>query len=212
MGKGNLWGLGELNLERLNREGVKYRTIMGNFFTEIERCTRMGVAHDLVWDLEGYDFSGYREVVRIREDGKVMVIADGTEVLFNGPRIPDRPEGSPPQLAIELSNESGKAPLDISARAILVESSAPIYYTLGADRKGIYKNARVFWELYGPEEEDYRSLLNWNQEPLVHNEGNRINVDIRFRISRTGKYRLRTATVDLAGRTEIVWKNITVQN
>jgi len=27
LGKGNLWGLGELNLERLNREGIKYRTV-----------------------------------------------------------------------------------------------------------------------------------------------------------------------------------------
>ena len=212
MGKGNLWGLGELNLERLNREGVKYRTIMGNFFTEIERCIRMGVAYDLFWDLEGYDFSGYREVIRIREDGKVTVIADGTEVLFNGPRISDRPEGSPPQLTIELSNESGKTPLEVTARAILVEGSAPIYYTLGADPKGIYKNVRVFWELYGPEEEDYRSLLNWNQEPGVRDEGNRISVDIKFRISRPGKYRLRSATVDLAGRTAVAWKNITVQN
>lgn len=96
MGKGNLWGLRELNLERLNREGVKYRTIMGNFFMEIKRCIRMGVAHDLFWDLEGYDFSGYREVVRIREDGKVTVITDDKEVLFNGPRIPDRPQGSSP--------------------------------------------------------------------------------------------------------------------
>jgi hypothetical protein len=52
MGKGNLWGLGELNLERVNQEGVKYRTVMGNFFTEIERCIRMGVAYDLFWDIE----------------------------------------------------------------------------------------------------------------------------------------------------------------
>ena len=33
MGRGNLWGLGELNLERHNREGTKYRTVMHNFFT-----------------------------------------------------------------------------------------------------------------------------------------------------------------------------------
>lgn len=64
MGKGNLWGLGELNLERMNREGLRYRTVMSNFFTEIERCIRMGIEYDLFWDIEGYEFSGYREVVR----------------------------------------------------------------------------------------------------------------------------------------------------
>ena len=59
MGRGNLWGLGELNLERRNREGVKYRTVMHNFFTEIERAIRLGIAFDLLWDLEGL------EVVRL---------------------------------------------------------------------------------------------------------------------------------------------------
>ena len=59
MGKGSLWGIGELNLERLNRKGVKYRTVMGNFFIEIERCIRLGVAYDLLWDVEGLQLSGY---------------------------------------------------------------------------------------------------------------------------------------------------------
>lgn len=210
MGKGNLWGLGELNLERVNREGIKYRIVMGNFFTEIERCIRMGVAYDLFWDIEGYKFNGYRQVVHIKEDGKVMVEVDGKNVLYNGPRIPDRPEGNPPQLTIELSNETGKAPLEVTARAFLVEGSSPIYYTLGANPKGIYKNVKVFWELYGPGEEDYRFLLDWNREQLIHDEGPRTNVEIKFRISQPGKYRLRAATVDLAGRTAVVWKNIAV--
>jgi hypothetical protein len=52
MGEGNLWGLGELDLERVNREAVTYCTAMGNFFTEIERCIRMGVARDLLWDID----------------------------------------------------------------------------------------------------------------------------------------------------------------
>jgi hypothetical protein len=212
MGKGNLWGLGELNLERTNREGAKYRTVMGNFFTEIERCIRRGVAYDLFWDMEGYDFSGYREVVRIREDGKVMVKVDGKKILHNGPRIPDRSEGNPPQLVIELSIEAGKAPLEISARAFLVEGSSPIYYTLGANPKGIYKNVKVFWELYGPKEEDYRFLLDWSREPRINDEGTRTSVDIKFKITQPGKYRLRAATVDLAGRTAVVWKNITVED
>jgi len=212
MGRGNLWGLGELNLERANSEGVKYRTIMGNFFTEIERCIRMGVAYDLFWDIEGYDFSGYREVVRIMEDGKVMVEVDGKKTLHNGPRIPDRPAGNPPRITVELPIETGKAPLEISARAILMEGSAPVYYTLGANPKGIYKNVKVFWELYGPEEEDYRFLNDWSRDPRIRDEGAGTIVEIKFGINRPGKYRLRAATVDLAGRTAVVWKNIIVKD
>jgi len=200
MGKGNLWGLGELNLERVNREGVKYRTVMGNFFTEIERCIRMGVAYDLFWDIEGYQLPGYREVVHIREDGKVMVEVDEKKILHNGPRISERPEGNPPKLAIELSID------------FLVEGSSPIYYTLGANPKGIYKNVKVFWELYGPGEEDYRFLLGRNREPRIRDEGTQTSLDIKFRISQPGKYRLRAATVDLAGRTAVVWKNIAVED
>ncbi len=211
LGKGNLWGLGELNLERLNRKGVKYRTVMGNFFTEIERCIRMGVEYDLFWDIEGYKFPGYREVVHIREDGKVMLEVDEKKILHNGPRIPDRPEGNRPKLAVELSIETGKAPLEVAARAFLVEGPSPVYYTLGANPKGIYKNVKVFWELYGPEEEDYSTLLDWNRQPRIRDKGTRTWVDIKFKISQPGKYRLRAATVDLAGRTAVVWKNIIVE-
>ncbi|MCP4610358.1 MAG: hypothetical protein GY845_16730 [Planctomycetes bacterium] len=211
LGKGNLWGLGELNLERLNRKGVKYRTVMGNFFTEIERCIRMGVTYDLFWDIEGYKLPGYREVVHIREDGKVMLEVDKKKILHNGPRIPDRPEGNRPKLAVELSIETGKAPLEVAAHAFLVEGPSPVYYTLGANPKGIYKNVKVFWELYGPEEEDYRTLLDWSRQPRIHDEGTRTWVDIKFKISQPGKYRLRAATVDLAGRTAVIWKNITVE-
>lgn len=212
LGKGNLWGLGELNLEGTNRKGVTYRTVMSNFLTEIERCIRMGIEYDLFWNIEGYKYPGYREVVHIREDGKITVEVDGKKILLNGPRIPDRPEGIPPKLSIELSNETGKSPLQISARAYLTEGSAPVYYTLGADRKGIYKNAKVFWELYGPQEEDYRLLIDWNREPRITEEGTRTNVEIRIKITQPGKYRLRAATVDLAGRTAVDWKNINVDN
>jgi hypothetical protein len=212
MGKGNLWGLDELNLERLNREGVKYRTVMGNFFTEIERCIRMGVAYDLFWDIEGYPLTGYREIVRVREDGTVEAVVDGKSVLHDGPRIPDRPEGDPPRLAVELSAETGKAPLEIAARAVLVEGSSPVYYTLGADSKGIYRNVKVLWELYGPGEEDYRFLLGGNRGPRIREEGSRTDVEIAFTIGQPEQYRLRVATVDLAGRTAVVWKRITIGN
>jgi len=81
LGKGNLWGLGELNLERVNRDRVKYRTVMSNVFTEIERCIRTGVAYDLFWDIEGYQLTKYREVVHVREDGKIEVTVDGKNTL-----------------------------------------------------------------------------------------------------------------------------------
>jgi hypothetical protein len=212
MGKGNLWGLGELNLERVNREGVKYRTVMGNFFTEIERCIRMGIAYDLFWDIEGHPPARYRQIVRVREDGKVEVMVDGKTTLHDGPRAPDRPEGDPPQLAIELSTETGKAPLGVAASAILVEGSSPVYYTLGANPKGIYRNVKVLWELYGPDEEDYRFLLGENREPHIRNEGKWTRVEIEFKIGRPGEYRLRAATVDLAGRTTVVWRSISVED
>jgi hypothetical protein len=196
----------------MNREGIKYRTVMGNFFTEIERCIRMGVAYDLLWDIEGYQLTGYREIVRVREDGKVEVNVNGKSTLYNGPRIPNRPGGEPPQLTLEVSDDIGKAPLTVVARAILVEGSSPIYYTLGADSKGIYKNVKVLWELYGPGEEDYRFLLSENREPRIIDEGSRTNVKMPFVIRQPGKYRLRAATVDLAGRTTVVWKRITVED
>ena len=212
MGRGNLWGLAELNLERLNREGVKYRAVMSNFFTEIERCIRFGVAYDLLWDLDDLDLSGYREAVRIREDGKVQVIAEGEETLHEAARTPARPSGKPPQLAIELSTSAGKAPLGITACANIVQGSAPVYYTVGADAQGVYENVIVSWELFGPREEDYR-FLNWEElTPRVTESNSVSTVEVDFRIERPGSYRLRAATVDMAGRTAVVWKIIAVRD
>ena len=211
LGKGNLWGVGELNLERCNREGIKYRVVMSNLFTEIERCIRLGVAYDLLWDLEGIELSGYREVVRIREDGKVEVNESGKQVLHEGGRTPVRPSGRPPKLTVELSTNEGRAPLHLTACATIVEGSAAVYYTVGADAQGIYKNDMVLWELFGPGEEDYR-FLNWERpKTLFGRDGHKFTVEVNFRIERPGNYRLRSATVDMAGRTAVVWNTITVK-
>jgi hypothetical protein len=70
----------------------------------------------------------------------------------------------------------------------------------------------VLWELYGPEEEDYRFLGGENRGPRMLVEGTRTEVEIQFTIRQPGKYRLRAATVDLAGRTAVVWKNVTVED
>ena len=210
MGRGNLWGLGELNLERRNADGVKYRTVMHNFFTEIERAIRLGIVFDLLWDLEGLKLSDYREVVRIRENGTVDVTENGETVVHEAARAPTRPNGIPPKLAVDVAVPQGKTPVEVYAFATVTEGSAGVYYTRGADENGIYNNERVLWELFGPEEEDYRFL---NREPSkihIHPEDLGTRVEIRFTLRHAGSYRLRSATVDMAGRTAVEWKTITI--
>ena len=209
MGRGNLWGLGELNLERHNRHGVKYRTVMHNFFIEIERAVRLGVAFDLLWDLPELKSSGYREVIRIREDGKVEVTENDETVLYEGARTPTRPSGIPPKLTVDVSVPHGETPLEVCASATVTEGSAAVYYTRGADEKGIYNNEMVLWELFGPEEEDYRFLNREQSKIRIHQTGSGTNVEIRFTLKHAGSYRLRTATVDMAGRTAGEWQTIT---
>jgi len=213
MGKGNLWGLNELNLERLNQKGIKYRVVMHNFFTEIERCIRFGVAYDLLWDLDELNLLAYREVIRIKEDGKVEVVEEGGKSIYDKARTPVRPSGTPPQLSIELSYHERELPMEITAHATITEGSATVYYTTGTNAQGIYKNAILCWELYGPNEEDYR-FLNWEElETRITNQDNsRYKVEIDFSLEKPGTYHLRSATVDMAGRTSISWETIVVEN
>ena len=210
MGKGNLWGVGELNLERHNREGIKYRTVMCNFFTEIERAIRLGVAFDLIWDLEGLKLSDYREVVGIREDGKVSVNDGNNTVLYESARTPIRPNGIPPTLCVNVSIPQADVPLEVKASATVAEGSAAVYYTRGADDKGVYNNEMVLWELFGPEEEDYRFLNREQSEIRINQMKLGTEVAIHFSLEHPGDYRLRAATVDMAGRTAVVWETITV--
>ena len=168
MGRGNLWGLGELNLERHNREGVKYRTVMHNFFTEIERAIRLGVAFDLLWDLPELKLSDYREVVRIREDGTVEVTANDETILHETARTPTRPNGIPPTLIVDTSISQANTAFEVYACATVTKGSASVYYTRGADKSGIYNNEMVLWELFGPGEEDYRFLNREQSEIRIH--------------------------------------------
>ena len=211
MGRGNLWGVGELNLERYNREGVKYRTVMRNFFTEIERAIRFGVAFDLIWDLEGLKLSDYREVVRIREDGKVTVNESNETVLHEGARLPARPNGIPPTLCVDVSILQTDTSFEVQASATVTEGSASVYYTRGANEVGVYNNEMVLWELFGPEKEDYRFLNREQSEIRINQTESGTAVEIRFGLERPGNYRLRAATVDMAGRTAVVWETITVR-
>ena len=210
MGRGNLWGLGELNLERPNREGIKYRTVMHNFFTEIERAIRLGIAFDLIWDLEGLKLSDYREIVRIREDGKVEVHEDSETTLHEGARTPTRPTGTPPTLTVDVSIPQTDIPLEVRACATITKGSASVYYTRGADASGIYNNEMVLCELFGPEAEDYRFLNREPSEIRIDQTESVAEVEIRFSLKHLGNYRLRVATVDIAGRTAVAWETISI--
>jgi hypothetical protein len=210
LGKGDLWGLGELNLERRNPSGVTYRTVMGNFFTEVERCLRAGVGFDVLGEFPGISPKNYREVVRIREDGKVEIKDGHQRSLLDRARVPTRPDGDAPGLAITVSNREGKSPLAVTAQATATETSAPIFYTLGTDTDGIYHNAAVAWELFGPGETDHRFLVPRGMKPHVTRKGQSFEALMEFRLATPGQYRLRAATVDLAGRSTVVWNVITV--
>jgi hypothetical protein len=210
LGKGSLWGLGELNLERMNRQGVKYRVVMSNFFSEIERCLRLGVAFDLLWDLPDSRLTGYQEAIHVLEDGRLRVVSSDGESLLDHPRQPVRSTGNAPTLHLELSATRGKAPLQVVARAEVNETSAPVYYTLGADNQGVFHNAYVAWEIYGPNEEDYRFLTPEGLHPRIVSQAQQIEVTTSFVLNRPGTYRLRAATVDVAGRSTVAWNSIVV--
>ena len=144
------------------------------------------------------------------EDGKVEVTENDETVLHEGTRTPTRPNGIPPKLTVDVSIPQGKTPVQVHACATVTEGSAGVYYTRGADENGIYNNERVLWELFGPEEEDYRFLNREQSKIRIHQTGSATEVEIRFSLKRPGNYRLRAATVDMAGRTAVEWKTITV--
>ena len=209
MGKGSLWGVGELNLERRNRVGIPYREVMRNFFVEIERCLRLGVSFDLFWELDGLDLEAYREVVRVKEDGRVEIHGYDGKTVLQGARIPQRPPGMAPELSLELSAVEGK-PGEFVARAQIRSWSAPIFYTLGADSQGRYQNVYAAWEIYGPQDEDYRFLRQEGDRVPVAQSGNLTNLEVEFEVDEPGNYRLRVATADIVGRSRVVWREFTV--
>ena len=212
MGIGNISGLPELNMERINSQGVKYRDVMSNFYIEIERCIRLGIEYDLFWNLEDLELNGYDEIVEIRKDGKVEITKNGKSKLFNSARTPERPDGVLPQISVEIESTSGIVSSEITAHAKVTEGSSPIYYTQGAGKDGIYKNSYVLWELYGPEEEDYTDFWNDRWNVSVTEKNNSAIAEIKFNIDKPGNYRLKVSTSDLAGRSKVVWKEIIITN
>ena len=197
-------------MERKNSYGVTYRDVMNNFYVEIERCIRLGIEYDLFWKLESLELEGYREVVNIREDGKVEVLNYGISEILSSARIPQRPYGENPRLSVELELGSDKAPSDVIAQAKVTVGSAPIYYTQGAGKNGIYENSYVLWELYGPEDEDYTDFWNDRWDVLVTEKNNSAIIEIDFKIDKPGNYRLRVSTSDVAGRSTVVWKDFVI--
>lgn len=191
-GKGSLWGINELNLERVNRRGVKHRVVMSNFFRAMERAWRAGESFDLLWDLAGVKLDGYRKVVRVQEEDRleppVATVA-----------------GEAPRLTVAIVPPRG-------ARARVEETSAAeVWYTIGADDEGVYRNAAVAWELFGPGEEDYVYLMPEKLKPDTRAVASGVwEAATVLPVQREGKYRLRAATVDRAGRSTVVWREVTV--
>lgn len=211
MGRGNLWGIAELNLERRNAHGVPYRRVMSNLFIEIERCLRLGTPFDVAWDLPAVSDAGYREVVRIRDDGRVQVTEGRRSRMLASARVPERASGVAPALRVELDGSLDHAPCRLEARAFVTEGSSTVYYTTGSDRTGVHPNARVIWELYGPLDEDYRTLLDPGARPGTRREGGTWVVSHTFGVATPGRYRLRAATTDRDGRSAVVWKTFEVR-
>jgi glycerophosphoryl diester phosphodiesterase len=208
MGIGNLSGLPELNMERRNSHGIKYREVMSNLYTEIERCIRLGVKYDLFWNLVDLEYEGYREIITIREDGKVEILSKGKRSILDSARIPERPEGLAPQLSVELKPVDNRSSGTYRARATVTAGDAPVYYTQGANKEGVYLNSYVLWELYGPGEADYTDFWNDRWEVSVTEENNTATVEFEFSIEQSGSYRLRASTSDAEGRSSVVWKEI----
>ncbi len=209
MGKGLLWGLGELNLERRNAAGVPYRAVMAAFFREIEHCRRMGIGFDLLADVPGVTPRGYREVVRVRADATVEVrTAEGVATLPREGRPVVRPAGGAPGLEVRVEPVRGTGPWHLEARAVVREAASPVFFTPGADPTGVQRNFVVAWELYGPEEEDYRALVGTGDRPRVRwRDARTAEVDLTIRVEKPGRYRLRAATCDVGGGTAVVWRD-----
>ena len=113
-------------------------------------------------------------------------------------------------MTVDVSIPQADTPLEVHACANVTEGSTSVYYTRGADANGIYNNERVLWELFGPEEEDYRFLNREQSEIRLTQTESVASVEVSFGLRHPGDYRLRAATVDMAGRTAVEWKTITV--
>jgi hypothetical protein len=202
-GRGVLWGLPELNLERKNQHGVTYRAVMSRCFAEIADCLRSSIAFDVMWDLPTLDLSGYATTLHIGADGRVR--RQGTAHPSPAP-LP----GLPPELEVAPVQVTGTGPWTLTLKARVAERTSPVYYTPGPDPRGVFKNVRVLWELFGPGDEDYRATPAPSTRVDVTSEGESADVAASLQVNAPGSYRLRAATVDVAGRSTVQWRRVTV--
>lgn len=171
-GKGLLWGLPELNRERSTAAGSTYGEVMSAAFLEMEKAMREGTRFDVLWDLPELPVNGYGRVVRITE----------------GARTGRTATGPGPAVALTISGGEGGWYTGHAA------STADLFYTAGADATGVYRNARFYWELYGPNEEDMQIIPPGET--------------VRFHAPKPGVYRVRAAAMDSEGRTTVIWREI----
>ncbi|MBI2687282.1 MAG: hypothetical protein HYX27_13265 [Acidobacteria bacterium] len=168
MGKGLLWGLTELHRER------SFGGVMQAAFLEMEKAMAVGEVFDVVWDFPQSAYGDYERIVRIGEDARPAVVRNG------------------PPLDVELFVGADRW---VTGRAL---TRGDVYYTTGADAAGVYRNARFYWELYGPEDEDMAIIP--------------AGETVRFRLGKRGKYRVRVAAVDRKGRSMVVWRELRLEN
>jgi hypothetical protein len=202
LSKEPMWWLPPLNYEKKNREGLTYREVLARVAAEIERCYRQGVAYDLAWDLDGLDLEGYREIIRIRENGQVSVTSENKNAVYHSPRWPARPPGEAPGLSIAVSSQTGSAPMFLVAEAKITEYQSPVYFTPQHDDKGVWKNTKVIWQLYGPGPDLYKNVS--------HHFDSKAGI-LPLELEAPGTYRLRASVVDRAGRSTVRWETIVVE-
>lgn len=213
LSKEPMWWLPPLHYEKKNKHGLKYREVLARVAAEMERCYREGVCYDLAWDWEGFlgsesndlnrpEWKGYREVVRVCEDGRVIVQKDSREKIFYEPRWPRRPKGKAPGLKISLSREEGKAPMTLVAHAEVTEHQSPVHFTPCHDENGVWRNTKVIWQLYGPGPDDFAQLSERHDAKTGL---------LPLELDKAGVYRLRASVVDRAGRSTVQWKRIIVK-
>ena len=210
LSKEPMWWLPPLHYEKKNKHGLKYREVLARVAAEMERCYREGVCYDLAWDWEGFSGSGnndlkipkskgYRKVVRICEDGRVIVQRGSREEVFYEPRWPRRPKGRSPGLRISLSREEGRAPMTLVAHAEVTEHRSPVHFTPAHDEKGVWRNTKVIWQIYGPGPDDFAHLSNRHDAKTGL---------LSLELDKAGVYRLRASVVDRGGRSTVQWKRI----
>ena len=66
------WGTHIYPLNRKNRFGLTYKQVLTPAVREIARCLKNGIAYDVVPAGEEFDPTGYSEVVRIKENGRLV--------------------------------------------------------------------------------------------------------------------------------------------